>query len=214
MSTPQQPPQGLPRQRPGGSPAPGLRVAPGGMPPNDGATSAAGRSSIVMPARPQPASPAVGPMPGAFEPPRGRSDIPDEAFSEDTVMRAAPAPPAPVAIPAQPHEPRRWPLMVGAGAAASLLGGTLGFFVFTHLGQPDVLDAESVATHALRIVHEDFGLTDAADMSCPANQQATTGHTFVCTFMQGSHTSSVQVVVTGDDGTYLVGGEPAEEKAP
>lgn len=118
--------------------------------------------------------------------------------------------PAPMPPIRAPRPPRRWPYALGAGVAAATLGGILGYYVFTHLGQPDVLDPRVVADEALTIVHEDFGLSDATDMACPADQPVEDGHAFVCTFMQGTHTSSVQIVVRGEDGTYEVGADPAQ----
>lgn len=91
-------------------------------------------------------------------------------------------------------------LVVLVVAAVGILGFvTPGFF------KKKVFDNASVQKGVVKILTEDYKISDAENATCPAEQEVKPNNTFECTVKVGGKDKKVKITVKTTDGEYEVG---------
>ena len=90
----------------------------------------------------------------------------------------------------------------------------LGVAAFVRLHDPVmVFDPQQLAAGVASVINGSppagYGLTDAADVVCPADVTVKAGNAFQCSLQIAGSGKSVDVMVTGDDETARAGGPPS-----
>ncbi|MBY8852730.1 DUF4333 domain-containing protein, partial [Saccharothrix sp. MB29] len=94
-------------------------------------------------------------------------------------------------------------LVVLVVAAVGITGFvTPGFF------KKKVFDNASVESGVVRILKEDYKISDAESATCPADREVKPNTTFECTVKVGGKDKTVKITVKTEDGEYEVG-QPA-----
>lgn len=120
----------------------------------------------------------------------------------DWALAPGPQPPPP-ASPRRARRTRwRWATAV-AGAGALVIAAA----VVSTVGTRTVLDGRAVERDVTRVLVEDYALPQPKHVTCPPAPTVTPGETVTCevTSSTSKLIKRLVLVITGDDGSYLVG---------
>ncbi|MBF6354015.1 DUF4333 domain-containing protein [Nocardia higoensis] len=95
-------------------------------------------------------------------------------------------------------------LIIGLAVVGVLVLGGIVTLVLL-LTATDKLDQNAVQNGVSSVLKDSYGITDVADVSCPADQKVEIDHTFQCTLKVNGEDKKVNIKVTKEDGTYEVG---------
>ncbi|EHR59462.1 DUF4333 domain-containing protein [Saccharomonospora cyanea] len=98
----------------------------------------------------------------------------------------------------------RKPWIIGATALVLLAGGGAAAW-FSGVFSGDVLDQASLHEGVTTVLRESYGEHDVSNVSCPEDQQITTGHTFDCTVDVAGRQRTVSIRILNDKPQYEVG---------
>ncbi|HLS78483.1 MAG TPA: DUF4333 domain-containing protein [Nocardia sp.] len=95
-------------------------------------------------------------------------------------------------------------LIIGLAVVGLLvLGGIITLVLL--LTATDELDQTAVQNGVTSVLKDSYGITDVADVSCPAGQKVEIDNTFQCSLKVNGEDKKVNIKITKDDGTYEVG---------
>ncbi|CAM3625852.1 hypothetical protein SMNI109538_03990 [Smaragdicoccus niigatensis] len=66
------------------------------------------------------------------------------------------------------------------------------------------LDQKAVERGVLRVLTDSYDIQNVSDVTCPADEPVTTGHTFTCSVVVNGSSKTVTIKVIDDEGTYEV----------
>ncbi|WP_067856394.1 DUF4333 domain-containing protein [Nocardia shimofusensis] len=95
-------------------------------------------------------------------------------------------------------------LIIGLAVVGVLVLGGIVTLVLL-LTATDKLDQNAVQNGVSSVLKDSYGITDVADVSCPADQKVEIDNTFQCTLKVNGEDKKVNIKVTKEDGTYEVG---------
>ncbi|SFJ12768.1 DUF4333 domain-containing protein [Amycolatopsis sacchari] len=98
----------------------------------------------------------------------------------------------------------RKPWLIGAVVVLVVAGGAGAAWGLGVFDGP-TLDRQSVQDGVARVLRDDFGERDVANVSCPEDQPVRTGTTFDCSATVAGQPKKITVRVLNDEAQYEVG---------